>query len=406
MNRSQPRGFNRGNFGNNSYGGRTSYGAKPQFRPRFNRPIRRLDPALFVKKAKEQVAQTEVVSDAKFEQYAIIDQLKKNIAERGYTTPTPIQEKAIPEILAGKDVIGIANTGTGKTGAFLISFIDKVQKDKNQKVLIVVPTRELATQIGDEFRIFAKGTGLSIVTTVGGMNIRRQMYELRNRPNFVVGTPGRLKDLIGQRELNLGHFQNVVLDEVDRMVDMGFINDVKYLVSLLPKPRQSLFFSATVDERTKDVLRSFVQTPVMVSVKQQNTAENIDQDIVRVSNGKLKLDVLCDLLSKPEFDKVIIFGRTKWGMERLAQNLRDRGFKASAIHGNKSQNQRQRALDEFKNGNLHILIGTDVASRGLDIENVTHVINYDAPETYDDYVHRIGRTGRAGKKGVALTFVD
>ena len=404
MNRSQPRGFNRGNFGRSSYG--TGQGFKPSFRPRFNRPIKRLDPSLFVKKAKEQVVQTEQASDAKFEQYAIIDKLKQNIAERGYTTPTPIQEKAIPEILAGRDVIGIANTGTGKTGAFLISFIDKVHKDKNQKVLIVVPTRELATQIGDEFRIFAKGTGLNIVTTVGGMNIRRQMYELRNRPNFVVGTPGRLKDLIGQRELNLGHFQNVVLDEVDRMVDMGFINDVKYLVSLLPKPRQSLFFSATVDEKTKEVLRSFVKEPVMVSVKQQSTAENIDQDVIRVSHGRLKIDILADLLSKPEFDKVLIFGRTKWGMERLGQTPRDRGFKAMAIHGNKSQNQRQRALDEFKNGNLHILIGTDVASRGLDIENVTHVINYDAPETYDDYVHRIGRTGRAGKKGTALTFVD
>ncbi len=404
MNRSQPRGFNRGNFGRSSYG--TGQGFKPSFRPRFNRPIKRLDPSLFVKKAKEQVSQVEQVSEAKFEQYAIIDKLKQNIAERGYTTPTPIQEKALPEILAGRDVIGIANTGTGKTGAFLISFIDKVHKDKNQKVLIVVPTRELATQIGDEFRIFAKGTGLNIVTTVGGMNIRRQMYELRNRPNFVVGTPGRLKDLIGQRELNLGHFQNVVLDEVDRMVDMGFINDVKYLVSLLPKPRQSLFFSATVDEKTKEVLRSFVKEPVMVSVKQQSTAENIDQDVIRVSHGRLKIDILADLLSKPEFDKVLIFGRTKWGMERLGQTLRDRGFKAMAIHGNKSQNQRQRALDEFKNGNLHILIGTDVASRGLDIENVTHVINYDAPETYDDYVHRIGRTGRAGKKGTALTFVD
>jgi len=405
MNRSQPRGFNRGNFGRSSYGSQRS-SFKPSFRPRFNRPIKRLDPSLFVKKAKEQAPQVEAVSNAKFEQYAIIDKLKQNISERGYTTPTPIQEKAIPEILAGKDVIGIANTGTGKTGAFLISFIDKALKDKNQKVLIVVPTRELATQIGDEFRIFAKGTGLNIVTTVGGMNIRRQMYELRNRPNFVVGTPGRLKDLIGQRELNLGHFQNVVLDEVDRMVDMGFINDVKYLVSLLPKPRQSLFFSATVDERTKEVLRSFVHSPVMVSVKQQNTAENIDQDIVRVERGRLKLDILCDLLAKPEFEKTIIFGRTKWGMERLAQNLRDRGLKASAIHGNKSQNQRQRALDDFKTGRLNILIGTDVASRGLDIENVTHVINYDAPETYDDYVHRIGRTGRAGKKGTALTFVD
>lgn len=200
-------------------------------------------------------------------------------------------------------------------------------------------------------------------------------------------------------------FQNVVLDEVDRMVDIGFINDIKYLISLLPRIRQSLFFSATVDGKTQDILRSFVTNPVTVSVKEQDTPENVDQDIIRVSNGRSKIDVLHDLLIQPGFNKVLIFGRTKWGMEKLSKALVERGFRAAAIHGNKSQNQRQRALQQFKNSEIQILLATDVASRGLDIDNVTHVINFDAPQSYDDYIHRIGRTGRAGKKGVALTFV-
>ena len=277
--------------------------------------------------------------------------------------------------------------------------------DRNQRVLIVVPTRELAVQIGEEFRLFAKGMDLESVTTVGGINIRRQTYALRHKPHFVIGTPGRLKDLIERRELNLMQFQNVVLDEVDRMVDIGFIKDIKYLISLLPKVRQSLFFSATVDEKTQEILRSFVTNPVTVSVKQQDTAENIEQDIVRLT-GRQKIDVLHDLLIKPGFDKVLIFGRTKWGMEKLSRTLLDRGFKTAAIHGNKSQNQRQRALDGFKENRLQVLIATDVASRGLDIEDVTHVINYDQPASYRDYIHRIGRTGRAGKRGTALTFVE
>ena len=233
-----------------------------------------------------------------------------------------------------------------------------------------------------------------------------EIQELRRNPHIVVGTPGRLKDLIERRELNLMLFANVVLDEVDRMVDIGFIKDIKYLISLLPKVRQSLFFSATVDNSTREILNSFVSNPIMVSVKQQDTAENIEQDIVRLTGGRAKIDVLHDLLIMPGFEKVMIFGRTKWGMEKLSRALVERGFRSAAIHGNKSQSQRQRALDDFKNGQLQILIATDVASRGIDIEDVTHVINYDAPTSYDDYVHRIGRTGRAGKKGIALTFVE
>lgn len=367
---------------------------------------KKLDPNLFIKKAKETNAYLEHISSVKFSDYNIVDKLKRNIEEHGYSVPTAIQEKAIPQILAGRDIIGIANTGTGKTAAFLISLINKSYLDRNQRVLIVVPTRELAIQISDEFRIFAKGTGLEVVAAIGGTNIKRQTYALRHRPHFVIGTPGRLKDLIGRGELNLMLFQNVVLDEVDRMVDIGFINDIKYLISLLPKIRQSLFFSATVDGKTQDILRSFVINPVTVSVKQQATAENIEQDIIRLTGNRPKIDVLHDLLIQPGFDKVLIFGRTKWGMEKLARALSERGFQTAAIHSNKSQNQRQRALDEFKNDELQILIATDVASRGLDIEDVTHVINYDAPTSYDDYIHRIGRTGRAGKRGTALTFIE
>lgn len=393
---------------NNSRGrsDHNSYPPRPAFRSRPRRVEKKLDHALFVKKGTSASMEPEYVSSTHFADYAICDKLKQNIIDHGYVRPTAIQEKAIPEILAGRDIIGIANTGTGKTAAFLVSLINKAYLDRSQKTLIVVPTRELAIQIADEFRLFAKGTGLEVAATVGGADIRYQRQKLRNNPNFVVGTPGRLKDLINRRDLDLSRFQNVVLDEVDRMVDIGFIHDIKLLISYLPKVRQSLFFSATVDGKTKEILNSFVTDPVTVSVKQQVTAENIDQDIIRVTDGKPKIDVLEDLLVKPGFDKVIIFGRTKWGMNKLSRSLKERGFKTDAIHGNKTQNQRQRALRDFKQGHIQILIATDVASRGLDIEDVTHVINFDPPSTHDDYIHRIGRTGRAGKRGVALTFID
>lgn len=366
---------------------------------------KKLDPNLFIKKAVEFQAE-EFVPTLQFSDFNIDAKLKRNIEEHGYTAPTSIQEKSIPHIVEGKDLIGIANTGTGKTAAFLITLINKCYLNRNQRVLIVVPSRELAIQICDEFKYFAKGTDLSAVAAVGGANIMRQTYALRHKPHFVIGTPGRLKDLIQRRELNLSLFQNVVLDEVDRMVDIGFIHDIKQIIALLPKVRQSLFFSATVDGKTEEILRDFVTDPVTVSAKTANTSDNIEQDIIKLTGERPKIDVLHDLLITPGFDKVIVFGKTKWGSEKLSKALIARGFKVMAIHGNKSQNQRQRALSEFKNDNLQVLIATDVASRGIDIENVTHVINYDAPSTYEDYVHRIGRTGRAGKKGIALTFVE
>jgi ATP-dependent RNA helicase RhlE len=269
----------------------------------------------------------------------------------------------------------------------------------------VTPTRELAFQINEELIAFSKGLNISSVLSIGGSSMFRQVERLRRNPQFVIGTPGRIKDHIQRKSLNLSNFRNVVLDEVDRMVDIGFIKDIKFIVSLLPSPRQSLFFSATVDQRTREILGDFVKDPVTVSVKTTETSENVNQDIIKVKQGQ-KVDQLHDLLTQEGYDRVMIFGRTKHGIEKLTKMLMVRGFRAASIHGNKSQGQRQRALDEFKKGQVQLLLATDVASRGIDIDDVSHVINYDVPATYDDYVHRIGRTGRAGKTGFAVTFVD
>jgi ATP-dependent RNA helicase RhlE len=341
-----------------------------------------------------------------FSDFQIVQQLKDNIAAKKYLVPTPIQDQAIDHMLAGRDVIGIANTGTGKTAAFLIPLINKVFLNKMEKVLIIAPTRELALQIQEELKDFSKGLGIRSVLCIGGMSLWRQKNDLRQNINFVIGTPGRIKELIGERSILMSSFHSVVLDEADRMVDIGFINDIKYFISLLPQNRQSLFFSATISGKVREILNAFVQNPVTISVEKQATAENVEQEVVRIQNKNEKIDKLHDLLAQEGFDKVLVFGRTKWGMQKLTDELVRRGIRAAVIHGNKSQGQRQKALEQFKTNQISVLLATDVASRGLDIPDVTHVINYDMPATYDDYVHRIGRTGRAGKKGIALTFVE
>lgn len=345
-------------------------------------------------------------SQNSFGDFGLSERLLENINYKKYEDPTPIQDKVIPAIMQGFDVIGIANTGTGKTAAFIIPLVEKVVRNSGEKILIIAPTRELAIQINEELKEFGRGLGIRAVLAIGGMSLGRQKMELRQQAvQFVVGTPGRIKELVQERILNLGEFHNVVLDEADRMVDIGFIHDIKYFISLLPQKRQSLFFSATIGKKEKIILDAFVHNPVTISVKTQETAENIDQQTIQVPREQ-KLDKLHDLLIQPGYDKVLVFGRTKWGVQKLTGHLLQRGFKAEAIHGNKNQNQRQRALEKFKKSEIQILLATDVASRGLDIQDVTHVINYDMPATYDDYVHRIGRTGRAEKKGVALTFVE
>jgi len=359
---------------------------------------------MFVKKA-AGVVEAPYVSVNSFSDFPLNETVKKNVFTHGFDKPTAIQDQAIFPILEGRDLVGVASTGTGKTAAFLLPLITKVSKDRSQKVLIVTPTRELAAQIQDEFKRFSMGLGIFSTLCIGGAPLNAQARELSRRPNFVIGTPGRIKDLEGRRILNLSHCGNVVLDEVDRMLDMGFVHDIRHIISFLPKSRQSLFFSATIPKETKIVMQSFLVDPVMVSVKTSTTPQNVNQDIIR-TQGKNKLEILHELLIKEEFKKVLVFGRTKWGVNKLEKSLIERGFKAVAIHGNKSQRQRQRALKMLKDNKVQILLATDVASRGLDIKDVTHVINYDVPETYNDYIHRIGRTGRAGKKGVALTFVN
>jgi ATP-dependent RNA helicase RhlE len=342
-----------------------------------------------------------------FEDFLIDNRIKGNIRAKGYSIPTPIQDRAIPVGLEGRDVIGIANTGTGKTAAFLIPLINKMIANRREKAIILAPTRELAMQTHEELQVFAKGFGLNSVLCIGGSNIMHQIRMLKRPYNFIIGTPGRIIDLIKRKLLILDGFSNAVLDEADRMVDMGFINDIKLILGKLPPVRQSFFFTATLDSKVEQLIQQFLRNPEKISVKMRDTAANIDQDIVRVPNdNKMKINFLIELLKKDSFEKVLVFGRTKHGVERVAKTLHKAGIRADSIHGNKTQNYRQKALARFKKSEIKVLVATDVAARGLDINEVSHVINYDMPATYDDYVHRIGRTGRADKKGIALTFVS
>jgi superfamily II DNA/RNA helicase len=368
---------------------------------RFNKKT--FDPRNIISEINDSAEDSYIIKN-EFSNFSIQEELKQNITRRGYKTPTPIQDQAIPEILSGHDVVGIANTGTGKTAAFLIPLIDKIIKNNRSHTLIIVPTRELAVQIEKELRSFSNNLRVSSVICIGGVSIRSQISRLYKKPNFIIGTPGRLLDLFNQRVLDFSSFDSIVLDEVDRMLDMGFIHDVKRIVSKLPRDRQSLFFSATLDGKTKSVMSAFIKDPIMISVKSRDTRSNVHQEIVKMG-GRNKADVLCEILDKREVEKSLVFVRTKRGADSLGRKLYSIGFKTAVIHGNRSQNQRQRSLDQFKVGAVNVLVATDVASRGIDISNITHVINFDLPGTYEDYVHRIGRTGRVDNKGVALSFI-
>ncbi len=340
-----------------------------------------------------------------FSDFAFDERLRKNIATKGYELPTPIQDAAIPPGLLGRDVVGLAETGTGKTAAFLLPLIQKVLAHPKERILVMAPTRELAVQIEQELAGFAKGLGFRGMVAVGGANINPQISVLRHHPSFVIGTPGRLKDLMERRALDLSAFSTVVLDEADRMLDMGFIDDMRFILGHMNPARHTLFFSATMDREIEKLIGDFLKDPVIISVKKSDTSKNVDQDVVRLKHGEDKYDVLVKLLSDRDFTRVLIFCRTKHGAEKLAKLLSRNRIFAESIHGNKSHGARQRALKEFKAGKVQALVATDVAARGLDIPAVSHVINYDLPSTYEDYVHRIGRTGRASAKGSALTFI-
>ena len=403
---SHARTFRKPSFSANRSGGRPVRRSFSRGGGRGRGPSKYIDPNKFINKAVITEKVEHFVPEHNFIDFAVDERLKANIISKGYSTPTPIQDKAIPHVLKGQDVVGIANTGTGKTAAFLIPLIHKVLTQHKENILIVVPTRELALQIEEELTGFINGMKLYSTVCVGGTPIGSQIRALRYRNEFVIGTPGRIKDLVERKCLNLSHFKTVVLDEADRMLDMGFINDMRFFMNLMSKNRHTLFFSATWSSEIEKLVKEFLKEPVMISVKTQDTAKNVDQDVVKINRGENKLDILHSMLIKPDFNKVLIFGRTKHGVEKLASLLVARGFKAESIHGNKNQSGRQRSLKLFKEGKVQILVATDVAARGLDISDVSHVINFDIPATYEDYVHRIGRTGRAGKKGKALTFVE
>jgi superfamily II DNA/RNA helicase len=389
-----PGGFNRGG---NRGGGRG--------RGR-NNPGENIDINRFISKAAPVAETAPYVPTHRFSDFALNERIQRNLAEKGYENPTPIQDQAIPAGIEGQDIVGLANTGTGKTGAFLIPLIHRAIQDPQMRVLVMAPTRELAVQIKDEFRGFARTLSLEAVLCVGGAGIVPQIATLRRQPAFVIGTPGRLKDLMERRALDLASFDTVVLDEADRMLDMGFIDDMRFIIGKMPRERHTLFFSATMSREIERLIGEFLTNPVMVSVKTRDTAATIDQDVVRIQPGQNKLEVLVNLLRDPDMSKVLVFGRTKYGVERLAKDLMRHNVRAEAIHGDKTHGRRLKALEMFKKDQVQVLVATDVAARGLDISGVSHVINFDLPQSYDDYVHRIGRTGRAGKVGKALTFVQ
>jgi superfamily II DNA/RNA helicase len=366
-----------------------------------------IHPSKFINKAVQKADEVPYESKHKFADFPFGSELHHNIAKKGYETPSAIQDQAIPHIIDGKDVIGLANTGTGKTAAFLLPIIERQSGIMlRPSVLIVAPTRELAQQIDEQFREFSKGLGLYSTLIVGGVNIDRQIRDLKRRPHFIIGTPGRLKDLMNRRVLQLKNMTTLVLDEADRMLDMGFLPDIRQIVNEMPRERQTLFFSATITPEISALVNDFLNDPVTVSVRTTETSEHVEQDVIEARDKMHKVELLTDLLAGEGYEKVLVFGETKFGVQRLSDHLDNSGIPSVAIHGNKNQSQRQRALKQFKDNRVKVMVATDVAARGLDIPNVTHVINFDTPQTYEDYVHRIGRTGRGGARGHAHTFID
>jgi superfamily II DNA/RNA helicase len=333
--------------------------------------------------------------------------IKSNIAAKGISELTPIQDQSIPAALAGRDIIGIANTGTGKTLAFSAPVINKLLNSKRSAALILAPTRELAQQIDAELCSFARGCGIGHALIIGGAAMRPQTNALACKPKVVIGTPGRIKDHLQQGNLDLSRFDTVVLDEFDRMLDMGFIGDIRRILGEIPtENRQSLFFSATLDSKIRELSSEFTVDPLTVEVSSGETASCVNQDIVKYNSSADKIECLYSVLRDKQVSKVLIFDETKHGAERLGDKLIKEGFPAGSIHGGKSQGQRERMLREFREGKITVLVATDVAARGIDVKDITHVINYAIPRTYTDYIHRVGRAGRAGRQGYALTFVE
>jgi len=348
-----------------------------------------------------------------FQELNLAEHILDALKTEGYTTPTPIQEQAIPVILQGKDVFGCAQTGTGKTAAFAIPMIQmlypKIKGNKGFKyikALVLTPTRELATQIDQSFASYGKGTGLKHDVIFGGVSQYAQVNSLKSGTDILIATPGRLLDLMNQGYVNLDDLQFFVMDEADRMLDMGFINDIKKVIRHLPKERQTLFFSATLPPQIASLAHSLLQNPVKIEVTPvSTTAENVEQSVYMVAKHD-KPSLLVHLLKEKNVGSTLVFTRTKHGADKIVRHLNHANIRAEALHGNKSQQARERALDNFKSGRLKVLVATDIASRGIDVDNLSHVINFDLPNIPETYVHRIGRTGRAGNNGIAFSFCD
>jgi superfamily II DNA/RNA helicase len=366
-----------------------------------------INPTKFINKAVPCTDEVIYESSHTFADFRFGSKLYRNIVVKGYEVPSAIQDQAIPYILTGRDVIGLANTGTGKTAAFLLPIIEHLAENTlRPSVLIIEPTRELAQQIAEEFREFSRDMNLYSALIVGGVNVDRQIRELKRHPHVVIGTPGRLKDLMQRQILKLDSITTLVLDEADRMLDMGFLPDVRQIVGAIPPRRQTLFFSATITPEIQTLVSTFLKNPVTISVRTSETNEHVEQDVIKARDKTHKIKLLTEMLSGDDYEKVLIFGETKFGVQRLSDHLSNIGVPSVAIHGNKNQSQRQKALKLFKDNRIRVLVATDVAARGLDIPNVSHVINFDTPQTYEDYIHRIGRTGRAGASGKAYTFIE
>jgi len=349
----------------------------------------------------------------KFTDLGLRAELLLAISEQGYDTPTPIQAQAIPVVLAGRDLMAAAQTGTGKTAGFTLPILQTLSsretglslKRFKPRCLVLVPTRELAVQVHDSVRTYGRHLPLKATAIYGGVGMGPQLSALRNGVDIIVATPGRLLDHIEQRSVDLSGIEVLVLDEADRMLDMGFIRDIRRIIALLPKQKQSLLFSATFSDEIRGLATGLLHDPVSVEVARRNaTAENVTQSVYHVDRDR-KRDLLIQLIDEHKWHQVLVFTRTKHGADALSERLGKAGIRSAALHGNKSQNQRQRALDDFKRLKLNVLVATDIAARGIDIDELPHVVNYELPNIPEDYVHRIGRTGRAGSSGQAVSLV-
>jgi ATP-dependent RNA helicase RhlE len=343
-----------------------------------------------------------------FKDFGLSAAIIKALEEKGYENPTPIQKESIPQIISGRDVLGSAQTGTGKTAAFCIPLLEKLNREKKNtgvRALILTPTRELAIQVFDNLKFYGKHLQIKSTVIFGGVSQFNQVKDIRKGMDVLVATPGRLHDLMNQGLLSLKNLEVLILDEADRMLDMGFINDIKKLLKVIPQTRQTIFFSATMPAEVQDLVKNILKNPVRIAIESKTSKPQISQSVYYVPRES-KRALLKHVIAEKEMQNVIVFARTKHGADKIAKDLNKSGISAEAFHGDKSQNARQRALTNFKRNATRVLVATDIAARGIDIVDLPFVINYELPETAETYTHRIGRTGRAGQTGFALSFCD